>query len=106
MDVAEARTLCHEYVKRQMQKHHARDALTREGFDVQTIETVMAEFDEIRDASMAGKRRLVQAGGAILFVSCAGLFLYLALFNPVGQRAFHLWLLAPATFGLLKMLLP
>ena len=106
MDIQRAQELSRDYVKRGMRKLQVHDALIREGYDVETVKEVMADFEELRTASLNRKRGLIQFGGAALFISCGALFLYFAFFPTGAGNVAHFWLLVPAMLGLLKMLLP
>jgi hypothetical protein len=70
------------------------------------VETVMEEYTELRRTAMLRKKRLWRIAGALLFFGCGGLFIYYVFFAFAHVRVFSWPLLAGATFGLLKMLLP
>jgi hypothetical protein len=106
MDVEEARIHCQRYVESGMLRHHARNALQREGFDEWTVEEVLADYESMRQAHRSRLRRFTQAWGTALFVGCSGVFVYFAFFASPDWHILHWWLLGPAMFGLLKMLLP
>ena len=106
MDIEQARERCREYVQSGMLKHHAYDALHREGFDRTVIDQVLKEYESLRLVKLQRQTAGIRLWAGALFVGCGAAFAYYAFFAYEDRHVFHYWLLAPAMLGLLKMLLP
>jgi hypothetical protein len=106
VDTEDARVRCRKFVKAGMLKHHAENALYREGFDKHQIEEAMSEFEMLRDSHRRRQRWITRLWAGAMFFICSGVFVYFAFLAPTDRHVFHLWLLMPAMFGLLKTLLP
>ena len=105
MDSGDARARCQEFVKTGMLRHHAKSALKREGFDEQEIEEAISEYDALRSSHQKRQRSLTRLWAGAMFLICGVLFLYFAFLSNDERHTAHFWLLAPACFGLFKMLL-
>ena len=106
MNVNTARELCQKYVKMGMTEYQARNALLREGCDEPTVENALHDYVELRDARRKRNTRFKRLWGAALFAGFGGAFLFFAFLAGERVHVFHFWMLAPAIYGLLKMLLP
>ena len=106
MDIEDARARCRSFVKAGMLRHHAEDALYREGFDEHQIEEAVSNYEMLRSSHRRRQRCFTRFWAGSMFLICGGLFVYFAFLADADRHVFHYWLLAPAVFGLLKALLP
>ncbi len=106
MDDEEVRKFCRELLQTGMTPSKVKSQLTMEQFDPALIERIAEEYRTQWQAAQRGRRRLRQAAGLGLFLSCGGAFVYYVAFAS-ERTMFFVWpLLAAAVLGLLWGFLP